>query len=300
MAELSTPTANTKVSNEAATIPLIASITMTRNVIIKPRRRKKAAPASEPQSANDGGSKGKGPLERVGYSYDPDSGQWKHRLGSYMTLIHFLGLLVLLIVCLWNVSPYEVVVQIVGQKFINSGFIELLNKLPVLSWIIQFLGSSLVWLIAFAIWAFFQTIELLPIIMRNDRKFIRTILYRHDRHPKFQFHPNDPPIARALKRYYNLLPLQTYAGARRMATLIYVIDLFVCAIAYPPAEGGPIVGIFKFLFYLLTAQWTKIDWLNVVLMVSTVFVVELCVKLLFWINQFRHYSKETEEAESHA
>ena len=80
----------------------------------------------------------------------------------------------------------------------------------------------------------------------------------------------------SLKRSYNNHPIRTYQTLCSTRNIVYILELAICFITHPPVTDG---NLFTFLWYLVTFQIGKIDWINVALMFSVLFLVDRVVRI---------------------
>ncbi|MBD2457994.1 hypothetical protein H6G80_28505 [Nostoc sp. FACHB-87] len=182
-----------------------------------------------------------------------------------------------------NVLPYKSAVEALTTGGIS--ILTFLQNIPIIGVLFGLLSLGINWILGFLLWAALQTIQLFPIVLRRDKRFMRAIITAADSHNKYQIRDTDDPTLKMLKRWYNNFPVLTISRARFAALFAYAIDFCVCIIVYPPVNGN----FNRLWFILTTGQISKINWNNIVLLLLTIFVVELIVRLLFWLNQVKYY-----------
>jgi len=187
-----------------------------------------------------------------------------------------------------NIQPYAIAVKnIILTMPIDPALINFLAKLPVINGIVAFIGQLLHWFVGFILWLVIQTIEVLPLVLRRDRAFVRTVIQASEQQPQFEIKDNDDPALTALKRWYNRFPSLTISRARIAALFVYAIDFMICIAVYPPCKGG----FGQLMFILATGQFNRLDWGNVTLLFITLFVIEAIVRFLFWLGQVAYFMR---------
>lgn len=189
-----------------------------------------------------------------------------------------------------NINPYAQAVRFILGTIADNSLVRGILALPLLGSLFAFTGIFAHWIIGFVLWAVIQTIEVLPIILRHDRAFLRTVLSHHDQSHRVPLSSTDNPTLKALKLWYNRFPLLAIAKARRWRKLTYAIDFLICIIVYPPAASFS-----TFLFLIFTGQWSALDWANIALLVVTLLAIEVIVELLLWIGQIVFYYRSSAE-----
>lgn len=211
---------------------------------------------------------------------------WQGAIAPWVNLLYILLAIAVFFVCLWNIGPYEVAVRYVASKFETSSLVDFLLWVPVIGWILQGLGNFIFWLVGALVWGCIQLIELMPLIMTNHPGYVRSVLVQQEAHTRVRVRQDDPGIVRYLKKFYNHLPVRFLVLARRLRGWVYVLDMMIVMMVYPPVREG---GIARFFFLLMTGQWGQLDWPNIVLMFVTLLAVEAVVKILLIVNHFRLY-----------
>ncbi|PHJ60242.1 hypothetical protein VF14_11605 [Nostoc linckia z18] len=191
-------------------------------------------------------------------------------------------------ICYLNIGPYAYVVKILSSKVIDTTLIQGFYAIPLLGKFLQAIGLISHWGIGLLIWAVIQVCQILPILLKHNRKYIKNILDEVISDEVYQVRETDDPLVAQLKRLHNLLPLQSIRKARTYAKVAYGVDAVFCTIAYPPIPGG---DIGQLLFVLVTGQLHLIDWGAVALMVITMFCVEILLNIGLWWAETTRYLK---------
>ncbi|MHC0068796.1 hypothetical protein ACWATR_39050 [Nostoc sp. UIC 10890] len=210
---------------------------------------------------------------------------------SASTLVNALYWIVICLVLFFmylNIQPYAIGVKLITSNGVSlSPIINLFLDIPIIGAILGLFIYGFNWIVGFLLWAAIQTIQLFPIVMRRDPRFMQSIIKANESHGKYQVKESDDPALAGLKRWYNAFPSLTISRARNAALFAYVVDFSICLLVYPPVKGG----FSNLMFVLMTGQISRIDWGNVVLLLLTIFIVEMCVKFLFWLAQIKYYFK---------
>ncbi|ALF56570.1 hypothetical protein ACX27_26840 [Nostoc piscinale CENA21] len=202
-------------------------------------------------------------------------------------MLYWVVFAVIIYFCYLNISPY---VQVVGILTPNGvPVLGFLQRLPLLGWLFGLFSLGFNVFVGTLLWLVLQSIQIFPIVLRRDRVFMRAVISEADSHSKYAIRDSDDPTLRMLKRWYNTFPTLTVSRARFAALCAYAVDFVICLVAFPPVAGD------KFLFTLMAGQLNRINWGNVVSLLLTIYVVELGVRLLFWLSQVRFYLRLTKQ-----
>lgn len=193
-----------------------------------------------------------------------------------------------------NIHPYAAIAKITIAQTIDFSLIQFIARIPIINGIAAIIGSILHWFIGVILWAVIQTVEVLPIVLRRDRAFMRTLITHVDTSDKFNIKEDDEPTLAALKAWYNQFPSLTIARARTAALFVYAIDFCICLLVYPPAPGG----FTNFIFLMSTGQYERLDWQNIAMLLLTLFAIEGIVRLLFWLGQIAYFMKSAHTQQS--
>jgi len=187
-----------------------------------------------------------------------------------------------------NIAPYAEIVKRIMLAGTDTTLIRLIASIPLINGIVASVGTAAHWIIGLMLWAIIQTIEVFPLVLQRDRAFMRTLIQHSESHQKFQIKDNDDPALASLKRWYNLFPSLTIRRARNAALFVYTIDFLICITLYPPCEGG----FSNFTFILSTGQYGLLDYENIILLLTTLFIVELLIRFIFWLGQIAYFMRE--------
>ncbi|MBD1925772.1 hypothetical protein H6F74_05675 [Trichocoleus sp. FACHB-90] len=190
--------------------------------------------------------------------------------------------------------PYAAIARIAMSETIDSALVQFIARIPLVNGIAAMIGSILHWFIGVILWMIIQTVEVLPIVLRRDRAFMRTLITHSDSSEKFDITEDDEPTLAALKAWYNQFPSLTIARARTAALFVYAIDFCICLLVYPPAPGG----FRNFVFLMSTGQYGRLDWQNIVMLLLTLFAIEGIVRLLFWLGQIAYFMRSAHTPQS--
>lgn len=193
-------------------------------------------------------------------------------------LLYFLAIAVAIVISFWNLQPYIRVSQgaLASVLGANGGVIE--------GRFLNLLGMG----IGFVLWAFLQTCEAYPVLLRHDRRLLRILAQEADECDQLPVRDGDDPALRKIKGWYNNFPLLSIRSASRASLAAYGIDAVICLVTFPPVSGG--MG--RLLFVLITGQWSAINWANVALILCMMFVFEIMVRLILYLGLQAHYLRQ--------
>lgn len=141
--------------------------------------------------------------------------------------------------------------------------------------------------VGIVLWAFIQTAEVYPILLKHDRKLMRLIALEADAAPQLEIRDQDDPALVKLKQWYNQFPMLSIRSANRAALCSYVVDTTICLMVFPPVDGG----FGQLLFVLFTGQWGLINWGAVGLIVTMLFCFEFMVRFILFLGMQYWYLK---------
>lgn len=220
-----------------------------------------------------------------------NSSRPQNKIGSskkLLRIIYWIVVAVALVCAYANIRPYEIVVNRFLGNTVSTGFIRLIGHIPIINGLAVILGASMSWIIGALFWALLQSVEVFPIILKRDKAFVKTIIHASEQHQKFEVKETDAPTLAALKRWYNLFPTVTISRARNAALFCYVIDFIVVSAIYPPARNfGTAV------FYIMSGQWSRLNWVNILYLLLTLFAVDLLIRFLFWLGEITYFMKQS-------
>lgn len=175
--------------------------------------------------------------------------------------------------CLLNIAPYQVAV-----KKLSSPIAGLLGGgiFPVPTW----LGEGVWFAIAGLLWACIQLVELLPLLIKEDHRFLEVLIRTSTTNHKFDVSKGDDPLLAGLKQVYNRIPLRLIRNLYRMQVFTYTVDFMVVLTVYPPSTTFS-----SFIRSLIFGQFESINWLNLALSGVTLFSVEILVLGLIYSHR---------------
>jgi hypothetical protein len=171
----------------------------------------------------------------------------------------------------------------------GSGFTALMMKLPVLGAIVEAIAVSIYWLLGAILWAGIQILEVAPMLLERDEKYMDNLIAEAEAHDLYEISDHDDPLLGQMKRAYNALPVKHYRDFKQLAFFAYTVDFLICFAVYPPVEGG----FSRLFFVLLSGQFGAIDWQNVALANVTLFAIEATLKIIFMVGSVA-YRKRTQ------
>ncbi|MBW4486117.1 MAG: hypothetical protein KME14_26640 [Tildeniella torsiva UHER 1998/13D] len=194
-------------------------------------------------------------------------------------LLYWLAICVACIVAAANMLPY--------CKAVSLALVNIFD----LQGVVGFFGNRALALISIptgvVLWAFIQTAETYPILLKHDRKLMRLIALEADSADQLQVNENDDPALVRLKEWYNRFPMLSIRTANRASLVSYIVDTFICLAVFPPVEGG----FAQMVFVIFTGQWGLINWGSVGLIVTMLFCFELMVRFILFLGLQWHYMK---------
>lgn len=243
---------------------------------MKYTRRTRTAPSTE-WAGPDG--QWSAPRTRGRRASGPRSG-----LMTARQLLYWLAILVAVIVACWNATPY-----------IRASFF-VLTEVFSLRGIAGFFANRALGMVSIVIgvilWAFIQTAETYPILLKHDRKLMRLIASEAESADYLEIREGDDPALAQLKNWYNRFPMLSIRAANRASLAAYVIDTILCLAIYPPVEGG----FGQLVFVVFTGQWGLIQWGNVAMIVAMLFVFELMVRSVLFLGMQAYYLRRAHPA----
>lgn len=201
----------------------------------------------------------------------------------YLWMALFLAAVALVIFCILNIAPYQAAVEWAMAK---SGLVAAMTPfagVPIIGPLFNFIMKAAVGLVLGSLlWAFIQTMELLPILLWHDRKVLREILHDNESHRKFQVREDDTAIEQAIKEHYNRMPFDLIATARQRSFFAYGFDFVICTLIYPPVANGNILDA---IGYLATGRLHRLDWGNILMSIVSLFAVEVVLMVYLAISR---------------
>lgn len=180
-----------------------------------------------------------------------------------------------------NIKPYEVI----AGKFLGSFdypiLREVLFNVPLLGGLFRFISNFFAFTLGTALWAIFQILEILPMLLFGHGRFLNNQVAKHGNAAKYAINANDSWETKAAKFLGNSLSTEVMRFLVIMAIGVYVLDFLLTLTVYPPVKGN----FGDFLYILQTAQWDKINWVNLMVSVCVVFAVEFLIKLQGVVKQ---------------
>lgn len=194
-------------------------------------------------------------------------------------LLYWLAICVAVVVAATNMLPYCRAVSLA------------LTNIFDLQGVVGFFGNRALAIVSIPVgvvlWAFIQTAEAYPILLKHDRKLMRLIALEADSADRLQVHEGDDPALASLKQWYNAFPLLSIRSANRASLAAYIVDTFICLTIFPPVDGG----FGQLLFVIFTGQWGQINWGSVGLIVTMLFCFEIMVRFILFLGLQWHYMK---------
>ena len=191
-----------------------------------------------------------------------------------------------------NTKPYINIIRHLGLHVLDKFVLRFLASIPLVN-AITAAGIGLVSLVCgVALWAVFQVIEVLPVVLYNHAGFLEEVISDAESGRKYAVKNDEDPTVRGLKQIYNKLPVAFLENLAKVRALAYALDFTICFWNYSPVKSRKITDFF---YVLATGQWTKIDWSNLLLALTTLFGVEVAVMLLLWIGKLAFVVKRASD-----
>lgn len=189
-----------------------------------------------------------------------------------------------------NIQPYEKVVGLLSGKTVNGAFVYIISVIPVINGIAAIIGKGVTWILGTILWGVIQIIEVLPLILYNNEKFVQNVISSADSRSRYQIKENDDPTLKTLKKLYNGLPTSVISNLEMLKVFTYTIDFLICITVYSPVKSG---NFSDFFFVLATGQWQKLDYGNLVLTFITLFAIEVIAALIIWVGKLSYAIQES-------
>lgn len=196
---------------------------------------------------------------------------------SARQVLYWLAIAVAIVIAALNTVPYIRAVQFVFDEIFSVTGVWAFFASKALTFLAVVLGIVL--------WAFIQTAEIYPMLLKHDRRLMRLIAMEADQADMLEIRDTDDPALVSLKEWYNRFPLLSIRSANRVSLVSYVVDTTICLAVFPPVQGG----FGQLVFVLLTAQWNLIDWGAVALIIIMLFCFEAMVRLILFLGLQAYY-----------
>ncbi|MEX0272649.1 hypothetical protein AB3R30_26425 [Leptolyngbyaceae cyanobacterium UHCC 1019] len=217
---------------------------------------------------------GKNQQADIGKSKQPE--QEKEGFSPLLLIVCVLLILLLALAIAWNVQPFQDFIILLANRIDFTNFAEFLFALPGIGGLFQEIAKFFAVILGLMLYAIFQGIEIAPYLYKRNPKRMRKIIEQWSTWATYRQKKGDGRAVTSLKRSYNNHPIRTYQTLCSTRNIVYVLELAICFITHPPVTDG---NLFTFLWYLVTFQVGKIDWINVALMFSVLFLVDRIVRI---------------------
>lgn len=179
-----------------------------------------------------------------------------------------------------NIKPYETIAGKFLASFDYPYLAQVLYSTPFIGGIIKFIANFFSFGLGTALWAIFQILEILPLILFGHGRFLNNQIGKH-KSAMYARDPNDSWETKAAKFLGNSLSTEVMRFLVLMAIGVYILDFLLILIIYPPIQGN----FGDFLYILQTSQWDKINWVNLLTSFVVLFAVEFLIKLQGVVKQ---------------
>lgn len=181
-----------------------------------------------------------------------------------------------------NMKPYINLIKHLGLRFLDKFLLKFLASIPIVNAVAAAGGGLVTLICGVALWAVLQIIEVLPIVLYNHSGFLEEVISDAESGRKYAIKHDEDPTVRGLKEIYNKLPVAFLENLAKVRAIAYALDFCICFWSYSPVKSGKLTDFF---YVLATAQWSKIDFSNLLLALTTLFGVEIAVMLLLWVGK---------------
>lgn len=235
-----------------------------------------------------GGKRGEG-SQKPKNSQPEDHSDWlQHVPPLFLWLLLGLLLLGIGVAIAINTDPFIKMTQLImGNMGING------SQIPVINWILAALGIGLIYLVAITWYAISQALELAPTLMTASDKRTLRMINSILNYTGLEIKAGDSAELRWLKTKYNNRPVASLQFFRAARLVIYTKELIICWITHPPIQGS----VVDFIVALVTGQFSKINWGNVFLTLSVLFLVEVLVQIALHTLKHIHADRQLAKAE---
>jgi len=220
-------------------------------------KKKKQTDTDKPQKPKEGGEEKEG---------------WSPLLFVYA----FLLVSLLLLALFWNVQPFVTFIKIIAARVDFAEISRFLFSLPFIGGVFRFIAEFYAAVLGGLLYLIFQGLEIAPFLYKRNPARTQRILTAVAQWQTYRVTPRDSGAVRDIKRAHNRHPVRTYQTLSSTRNFIYAMEAAICFMASPPVPNG---NPFTFLWYLITFQLGKIDWINVLLLLSVMFLVDVLVRL---------------------
>jgi len=201
----------------------------------------------------------------------------------YLELLGWAVTVAIAIFAYLNIAPYEQAILELFSSNQASGLADFLLGVPVIGVMVRGAIGLLAWLSGAVLWFVLQTLELLPVLLFNNRRALKGVIQQSAGNDVLQISPNDDPALANLKKAYNRLPYRIVRQFRNYSLCAYVVDLCICLTVYPPVDGG----FAQAILILTTGAFRLVNWGNVGMLLVTLFAVEVLVSIAFMVSDLR-------------
>lgn len=220
----------------------------------------------------------------------------EHFPTGFLWVLLFMMLLGIGAAIAWNVQPFIEMTRIITRSVDGGSVEEFLNRIPLIGGLLLGIGGGIIVITGCVWYAISQLLELAPMLMTvSDKKTLRMINAIANS-ASVEIKPGDSADVAWLKRKYNDRPVASLRFFRTCRIAVYTMELVICWITHPPVEGTPL----DFLFLLVTGQFAKINWGNVFLTLSVLFLVEILFRIALNTLKHIHADRQIAKAEKEA
>jgi len=181
-----------------------------------------------------------------------------------------------------NTKPYIEFVRMFASA--DEGFasplVQFFMKFPPIAAIANFIGDTVTGVIGLLLWLVIQAIEVLPMVINQNKRLMQGYIADAQTSDQFEVYDHDDPFLAKLKETYNRIPTRAMRVLRKMRLFVYALDFLICLWIYPPVDGG----FDSLMLVLATGQLGQLNIPNCVLLLSSLFAIEILLIVLFIVG----------------
>jgi len=203
-------------------------------------------------------------------------GEEKEGWSPLLFVYAFLLVSLLLLALFWNVQPFVTFIKLIAARVDFAEISRFLFSLPFIGGVFKFIAEFYAAVLGSLLYLIFQGLEIAPFLYKRNPARTQRILTAVAQWQTYRVTSNDSGAVKDIKRAHNRHPVRTYQTLSATRNFIYAMEAAICFMASPPVPNG---NPFTFLWYLITFQLGKIDWINVLLLLSVMFLVDVLVRI---------------------
>lgn len=207
----------------------------------------------------------------TGYSYN---GTKKSPLLLQILIWVITGIIASII--LMNVKPYEIIATNYLAGISYSEVTDFILNIWIIGAIFGIILKFANFGLGFLLWAFIQTLEIIPMELLGHEKFLDKNIQKAS-NSAYSNNKGDSWEVKFAKKLRNSLSTEVLRFLIVLGVVVYVVDFFACLTVFPPVVGGG--STWRLLEVIQYQQFNQIDWSNILRAVTTVGAVQFLLKL---------------------